>query len=430
MIYDLGQSIFFDNTNLYIIRGDSQVKEYEENIERYPKISHRTYDKRYPTLIFLSATECNLHCKYCYAEAGTYGNISKERQFTFEKYKYCYETAMKIFGGVKAISFFGGEPLLNYSEIKRFVEYLYSKYDEGKIPEMAVASNGTIMNKGIEDFLSRYHIGFSTSLDGTKYYNDYNRIGDHIESVYDTVVKTLSDLDNDGIMKGLQLTFSKIHLQKYNKGDAKKWLKEIEKLKIDNYAIIAATTDHADCHIDLNDKIIYQNYIQMCNDMADYYLEQILCGEKMYSYIFPSMLLHIIKREYMEDCNAGFSIAISPDLNVYPCHVCADKVENGFKFDEDFLKKKEDHMFFSGMERFGRNSMEVCHKCVAYAICPCFCKGMTTENAFQRVDERCLMYQIFTKRAVLFLANKYKDNAKRIKESLKAVSEYANQGRN
>ena len=120
------------------------------------------------------------------------------------------------------------------------------------------------------------------------------------------------------------MTFSKIHLQHYRKDDAKKWLEEIEKLGISNYAMVAATTDHPDCHIDLKDPEICRNYVQMCNDMADYYLEQILQGEKIYSYIFPGMLLRIIKREYQEDCNAGFSIALSPDLRVYPCHVCAE----------------------------------------------------------------------------------------------------------
>ena len=425
MICDLGQSVYFDNTNLYIIHGEDHLQQYEEEIEQYPEIRHRTHEKRYPTLIFLSATACNLHCKYCYAEAGTYGNVSEEKQFSFEKYRYCYETARKIFGGVKAISFFGGEPLLNYPEIRRFVEYLHNTYAKDEIPEMAVSSNGTIMNGDIKAFLKKYQIAFSTSLDGTKFYNDYNRIGDGVESVYDAVVKTLQELEDTGIEKGLQLTFSKIHLQHYRKDDAKKWLEEIEKLGISNYAMVAATTDHPDCHIDLKDPEICRNYVQMCNDMADYYLEQILQGEKIYSYIFPGMLLRIIKREYQEDCNAGFSIALSPDLRVYPCHVCADKAENGFEFDEDFLKKKKEHTFFSGIEHLGRENTDACRKCVAYAICPSFCKGMVSENEYQEVDERCLMYQIFAGRAVLFLANEYKNHKEEIKASLKAVSENA-----
>lgn len=75
MICDLGQSVYFDNTNLYIIHGEDHLQQYEEEIEQYPEIRHRTHEKRYPTLIFLSATACNLHCKYCYAEAGTYGKV-------------------------------------------------------------------------------------------------------------------------------------------------------------------------------------------------------------------------------------------------------------------------------------------------------------------------------------------------------------------
>ena len=94
-------------------------------------------------------------------------------------------------------------------------------------------------------------------------------------------------------------------------------------LKSDNIDANKISVDNADYKIDLKDDLIHKNFIQLCNDYADYCLSMLIKNEqpKAVSKIFISLILHIIKRVYQEDCSAGFSFCVSPDLFGYPCHV-------------------------------------------------------------------------------------------------------------
>lgn len=217
MLWKIKDEIWFDSEKLFIIKGKENYLNYISKYKEYSEISTKSMRNKYPTIVFLSTTTCNLSCKYCFADSGTYGANSDTRFFGVDEYIYVYESALKQYGGVNAISFFGGEPMLNLNEIEKFVIYLHEHYK--KIPIMAISSNGTIMNDHIKEFLEKYKIHFGTSLDGPKQYNDLNRVSSVIDSVYDTVENTLLSIKDLRIKKGLQMTISKEHVINYKRGE-------------------------------------------------------------------------------------------------------------------------------------------------------------------------------------------------------------------
>ncbi len=66
--------------------------------------------------------ECNLNCIYCYGDGGNYGSSGHLTSNTAQK---AVDWLIEQSGDLKKlnISFFGGEPLLNFPIIKEVVEY-------------------------------------------------------------------------------------------------------------------------------------------------------------------------------------------------------------------------------------------------------------------------------------------------------------------
>ena len=131
---------------------DNRVKRIEH--PKTPFIS--SYIDRMVGKITLQVTQnCNLRCNYCAYTANTGGNrLHNSKRMTFD-------TAVKSLNMLKersidrneiAISFYGGEPLLEYELIKKIVDYS-KRIFEGKKLIYSMTTNGTLLNVGIIDFL-------------------------------------------------------------------------------------------------------------------------------------------------------------------------------------------------------------------------------------------------------------------------------------
>ncbi|MDR2204045.1 MAG: 4Fe-4S cluster-binding domain-containing protein, partial [Nitrososphaerota archaeon] len=115
--------------------------------------------------------ECNLRCQYCYIEKKnatmTLNVAQKIMDFIFQKNPN---------DGQLEIGFFGGEPLLEFEQIKLIVELIknHPVYNESKVI-MSITSNGTIFNKEIADFMLSNGIVFCISCDGPQEIQDSTR---------------------------------------------------------------------------------------------------------------------------------------------------------------------------------------------------------------------------------------------------------------
>lgn len=87
------------------------------------------------------------------------------------------------------ISFFGGEPMLNFDLIKKAV--FYASETEKNI-SYSITSNGSLMTPDIVNFLVKYNINLTISLDGPEEINDAYRLYPNSKGTFKKVVKNIN----------------------------------------------------------------------------------------------------------------------------------------------------------------------------------------------------------------------------------------------
>jgi uncharacterized protein len=119
----------------------------------------------------LVTQDCNLRCQYCYIEKKnavmTLDVAKKIVDFAFQKNPK---------NGQLKIGFFGGEPLLEFEQIKLIVELIknHPRYSSSNV-NISITSNGTIFNRDIADFMLSQGIVFCISCDGPPEIQNANR---------------------------------------------------------------------------------------------------------------------------------------------------------------------------------------------------------------------------------------------------------------
>ncbi|EOL43022.1 PapB family radical SAM/SPASM ranthipeptide maturase [Enterococcus phoeniculicola] len=145
------------------------------------------------SLTLMLIQECNMKCSYCYGEGGEY----------FNKGKMSIDTAIKAVDYLikeskekeLLVAFFGGEPLMNFRLIKEVVKYCKGKeISTNKIFRFTITTNGTLINKRIEDFLVENNVMIQISLDGNKKQHDKNRFFENRRGSYDLILDRTKSL--------------------------------------------------------------------------------------------------------------------------------------------------------------------------------------------------------------------------------------------
>lgn len=112
---------------------------------------------------------CDLSCNYCYAGGGSY--FQKEKMMDKNTAEKSIDFLINNSGEEKSlsVSFFGGEPLLNFSILKHTVKYARA---QGKLHdkkfEFHVTTNGLHLTKEIQKFLNKEKFSIIVSFDGPK----------------------------------------------------------------------------------------------------------------------------------------------------------------------------------------------------------------------------------------------------------------------
>lgn len=135
------------------------------------------------------AHDCNLACKYCFAEEGEYHG--RRALMSFEVGKKALDFLIENSGNRRnlEVDFFGGEPLMNWEVVKQLVEYGRSKEKEyNKNFRFTLTTNGVLLNDEIMEFLNREMSNVVLSLDGRKEVNDMMRPFRNGKGSYDLIV--------------------------------------------------------------------------------------------------------------------------------------------------------------------------------------------------------------------------------------------------
>lgn len=144
--------------------------------------------------LFISQS-CNLNCLYCYGGGGEYGEKGfMDEPTAFRTIDWFIEQSEKE--KKLSVSFFGGEPLLNFPLIKKTISYCEEKEKEcNKKFEFFITTNGTLLSDEIISYGKEKNIGFLISFDGPKDIQDYNRPSKEGDfSSYDEAVRGIKKL--------------------------------------------------------------------------------------------------------------------------------------------------------------------------------------------------------------------------------------------
>ncbi len=157
---------------------------YENAIENF---SHR------PTVVkalcLHIAHDCNLACRYCFAEEGEYHG--RRALMSFEVGKQALDFLIANSGNRRnlEVDFFGGEPLMNWQVVKDLVKYgREQEKKHGKNFRFTLTTNGVLLDDEVMEFCNREMANVVLSIDGRKEVHDFMRPFRKGKGSYDLIV--------------------------------------------------------------------------------------------------------------------------------------------------------------------------------------------------------------------------------------------------
>ena len=135
------------------------------------------------------AHDCNLACRYCFAEEGEYHG--RRALMSFETGKKALDFLVRNSGQREnlEVDFFGGEPLMNWEVVKQLVAY--GRELERNYPKhfrFTLTTNGVLLNEEIMTFCNREMDNVVLSIDGRKEVHDRMRPFRKGAGSYDLIV--------------------------------------------------------------------------------------------------------------------------------------------------------------------------------------------------------------------------------------------------
>ena len=325
--------LFYENYFCY----DSSNLAFSEELKPYYRESKNYLFSSTSLHIFVVTNMCNMNCIYCQAR----DNCKKHNgMMNKEVAKKSVDLALSSKNKYLSFEFQGGEPLLNFDIIKYIVEYT-NKNKGDKEVDFNLVSNLTLLNQEIIDFILKYEIGISTSLDGNVSLHNHNRPYKNGQGTYKNLLLKIDELRNSGINVGAIQTTTK-----YSLTVSKSIVDTYVSLGLNNLFIRPLTP--LGCANKLWNDIGYtpEQFIDFYRTCFDYILTINSNGTYLkegHASIFLSKILKGHPVNYMElrsPCGASIGqIAYYYDGNIYTCdegRMLAEMGNDSFKLGNVF----------------------------------------------------------------------------------------------
>lgn len=284
-------------------------------------------DKREPVVKALClhiAHDCNLKCKYCFAEEGEYHG--KRELMSSEVGKKAIDMLIKASGTRKnlEVDFFGGEPLMNFDVVKEIVEYARGlEKDYNKNFRFTITTNGILLNDEIMDYINKNMHNVVLSIDGRKEINDKMRPRAGGQGSYDNIVPKFQKLaesrnQTDYYVRG---TFTRNNL------DFASDVMHLADLGFKQISVEPVVADDCEDYAIRKEDLpaIFKEY----DNLANLILERRKNGQWFNFFHFMIDLTGgpcVIKR--LVGCGSGTEyLAVTPNGDLYPCHQFAGRPE-------------------------------------------------------------------------------------------------------
>ena len=135
------------------------------------------------------AHDCNLACRYCFAEEGEYHGRRAIMSYEVGKKALDFLVANSGNRTNLEVDFFSGEPLMNWEVVKQLVAYGRSLEEEHhKKFRFTITTNGVLLNDEILEFVNKEMGNMVLSIDGRKEVHDRMRPHRGGQGSYDEIV--------------------------------------------------------------------------------------------------------------------------------------------------------------------------------------------------------------------------------------------------
>ena len=313
------------------VYSSEEIKEAYEDLEElvkeealyskdyYEEIALKDEGDDYVKALCLNVVhDCNLKCKYCFAEEGEYKGCRKP--MSAETGKRAIDFVIKKSGPRKNIEvdLFGGEPLMVFDTIKEIVDYAREQEKVyNKNIRFTMTTNATLLNDEIMEYMDKNMGNIILSIDGRKEVNDAVRIRRDGSGSYDRIlpkIKSMVDRRDKSKQYYVRGTFTRNNTDFYE--DIMALVNEgFREISVEP-VVLPEDNELALRKEDL--PRIFKQYDSLYKEMLRRHKE----GDSFKFYHFNIDLNGgpcVYKR--ISGCGAGFEyVAITPDGEVYPCH--------------------------------------------------------------------------------------------------------------
>ena len=318
------------------------------------------------------AHDCNLACRYCFAEEGEYHG--RRALMSFEVGKKALDFLVANSGNRVnlEVDFFGGEPLMNWDVVKQLVEYGRSlEKSNNKKFRFTLTTNGILLNDEILEFVNKEMGNIVLSIDGRKEINDKMRPFRGGQGSYDIIVPKFQKVaeSRDQMNYYVRGTFT------HNNLDFSKDVLHLADLGFKQISVepVVAPSD-ADYALQPEDlPKLFEEYDTLAKEMIKRNKE----GNGFNFFHFMLDLTGgpcVYKR--LSGCGSGTEyLAVTPWGDLYPCHQ--------FVGNEDFLLGNVDEgitkpAICKDFKNCNVYAKEACKKCFARF----YCSGGCAANSY------------------------------------------------
>ncbi len=330
------------------------------------------------------AHDCNLACKYCFAEEGEYHG--HRELMTFEVGKKALDFLIRNSGERVnlEVDFFGGEPLMNWDVVKNLVRY--GREQEkifNKKFRFTLTTNGVLLNDEVMEFCNKEMGNVVLSIDGRKEVHDRMRPFRKGAGSYDLIVPKFQKLAESrnqinyyvrGTFTHYNLDFAKDVLHLADLGFKQISVEPVVALPSDDYSIKEEDLP-----------FIMEQYDYLAKEMVKRNKEG--RGFNFFHFMIDMTGGPCIYKR-LSGCGSGTEyLAVTPWGDLYPCHqfvgkddFCLGNVNDGILRD-DIVRE------FANVNVY---SKEECSSCFARF----YCSGGCAANSFNFKNSINSVYEI------------------------------------
>lgn len=263
------------------------------------------------------AHDCNLACRYCFAEEGEYKG--GRAMMSYEVGKQALDFLIANSGNRRnlEVDFFGGEPLMNFDVVKQLVEYGREQEKlHNKNFRFTLTTNGILLNDDIMEFINNEMSNVVLSVDGRKEVNDRMRPSRNGKGSYDVILPKFIQLADARNQTNYYVRGTFTH----NNLDFSEDVKHLADLGFKQISVepVVATAEEPYAIKEEDLPILFDEYDKLAKLMLEYEKE----GKGFNFFHFMLDLSGgpcVAKR--LSGCGSGTEyLAVTPWGDLYPCH--------------------------------------------------------------------------------------------------------------